>query len=92
MKYGHDIPTRDALLARIDELEAGKARLMRKLKRSLAIQQLWPDAFAAGGVTSRLVSRMGKATQLLVRNGAGEERSFKAEDVPAILLDGLTAE
>lgn len=88
----HELPTKEAILARIDELEAGKARLMRKLKRSIAIQQLWPDAFAQGGVTSRLVSCNGKATQLLIRNAAGEERSFKAADVPALLLDGLGAE
>lgn len=88
----HAIPQREAILARIDELEAGKARLMRKLKRSFAIQQLWPDAFAHGGVTSRLVTCMGKPTQLLIRNALGEERSFKGADVPAILLDGLGAE
>lgn len=88
----HELPPRAAIIARIEELEAGKARLMRKLKRSLAIQQLWPDAFAQGGVTSRLVSCNGKATQLLVRNGVGEERSFKADAVPSILLEGLGAE
>jgi hypothetical protein len=93
MDYGHVTPSRDAVLDRIAELEAGRERLIRKLRRSVAILGLWPEAFAHGPCTSRLrTGDGGRLVCLEIRDGAGKVRTFANREIPACLMGEFTSE
>ena len=81
-------------LDRIKDLRAKQDALLAKLERSLALQSLWPEVFAAGKVTScwigaprsRSISGgIRYALRLRVETAAGETREFAQADVPAAL-------
>lgn len=84
-----------ASLANLKELRALQGKLVAELERSLAIQQLWPDAFAHGRCTSRWIGapldrnrrdgRIRYALRLRISDGAGNAREFPQADVPVIL-------
>ena len=89
MNYGHDIPREERIMARLKELEEGRARLMRKLERSLAIRRLWPKAFEGGNVTTRVTGTVNM--KLTVRNAQVRYiyLTWALEAVPAILREGI---
>jgi hypothetical protein len=80
-------------LAELRALEAKKDKLLAEMERSLAIMQLWPDAFDRGAITSRWVGGPIKrdfrgtiyALRLRVTDGAGTVKEFPQVDVPPIL-------
>jgi len=74
-------------IALLREQMQQQAALLNDLERSLAIEKLWPGAFDHGPVSS-VISEPLMPTRsgiFRVRNGAGEERVFLLNDVPAIL-------
>ena len=68
----------------VERAYANRERLIERLRKSYALELLWPAVFDHGSASSVVVMR-GKSGVLKVRNGAGEERSFPLEDVPDIL-------
>ena len=81
-------------LEHLQQLEARKAELYDELHRSLLIQQLWPEAFDHGTVSSAWMGpreepyrhhinrRHLERWRLRVTNGAGEQREFPLAEVP----------
>lgn len=82
-----------AAIDNLKQLGARRDKLMGELERSLALQALWPEVFAAGSATScRIGSPLGRATTGGIRyalrlrvSGAGEVREFPQAEVPAVL-------
>lgn len=83
---------------RLAELSAKYAKEVARLRRSLALQSIWPGVFAHGTATTTWTARNrlsrpsevranGRYTPeiktLKITNGAGEERVFPAGEVPA---------
>ena len=73
----------DTRLQRIKALQERSRELTAELERSLKIQALWPEAFALGPCTSRVVGpvqpRSKAELRVIVRRPDGEERSFTME-------------
>jgi hypothetical protein len=80
----------------LDELKALNKRrdaLMAELDRSLAIRDIWPEAFTHGACSSSWVGRptgrdihgIRYDLRLAIIDGAGHEREFPQSDVPAVL-------
>ncbi len=65
-----------------ERAHANRERLVERLRKSHALELLWPAVFDHGSASSVVVMSRGV---LKVRNGAGEERSFPLKDVPDIL-------
>jgi len=63
--------------------------LLRQLDESLAIQQLWLQAFDCGKCTSQLVGNLLEPDTLVlrIRRSDGEIRDFSIWDVPKCLRD-----
>lgn len=85
-------------MQRLRELGARKRELMDKLDRSLAIQALWPEAFALGPVTThwRGIVPRGKpdlrTMRLVIRRKAdGAERIIHYRNVPDVLRATLSS-
>lgn len=89
-----------ALMLELSGLHEKQAAILEELPRSLAIQELWPEAFDNGRVRSRWrsinyttqqaakLARLGKqqvASSFTVIDGAGNERVFEPHEVPAVL-------
>ena len=63
-------------------------RVYSELNRSLAIQNLVPDAFKTGGAKSKWVlNGYNEPRKFIVTNSEGVEFEFMPEDVPKILHD-----
>jgi len=88
------------LLDKLAELQKKNSGTVLELKRSLAIQKLWPEAFACGKVSS-VVRREPLSTQqynsyvrrkqpvkgtFTITRSDGEERVFPVSEVPNFLL------
>ena len=73
---------------------------MDQLQRSLAVLEIWPEAFADGSITTRVVmrawwtasgrerfeeDRKKKHPVFFVKTKGGEERGFGFDDLPTIL-------
>jgi hypothetical protein len=75
----------DALDA-ADELAERAAETRRDLRRSLAIKELWPEAFdVRGGVTSQIVGNNNKELTFTIKRKDGKKRAFDLLDVPFCL-------
>ena len=80
-------------LQALKDLGRRRDALVGELERSLAIQSLWPEAFAHGGAVSCWIGSpqgrdrggMRYALRLRVTDGAGTVREFPQSDVPAVL-------
>jgi hypothetical protein len=80
-------------LQHVMELSRKRDALLRELERSIAIQTLWPEAFAHGAARSSWIGRpitrtlfdIRYALRLQVTDGAGTVREFPQDDVPAVL-------
>ena len=83
--------TRDEAVARLAELHTRQGLLLEELNRSLALRDLWPEAFKVGKVSTHVVgnNRHGKKTfRLEITRSDGEVREFNLASVPVILRDG----
>jgi hypothetical protein len=82
-------------LAELRALEAKKAKLMEEMERSLALMQLWPEAFEQGAVKTSWKSKMtGRDRRtgamvydlsLRITDGAGTVKEFPQSEVSAVL-------
>lgn len=74
------------LQTRIEELTRQQTETVAKLRRSLVLQELWPEAFEHGSVRSQVVGnvRRGELTFTVTR-GDGSSRSFELAAVPVLL-------
>ena len=63
-----------------------REKLIARLRKSYALELLWPRVFDHGSASSVIIKR-GSTSILQVRNGAGEVRVFPLEDVPDILKE-----
>lgn len=81
-------------LAELRALEAKKDKLLAEVERSLAIMQLWPDAFKQGAVKSAWVGvapsyfRKQDDRRLRITDGAGTVKEFPKAEVPTVLWPG----
>lgn len=73
-------------LKRARELASQRVALIDELDRSLALQALWPEVFAAGRASSTWLSSYGNEPVLVVTDGNGEQRRFKDSQVPACIM------
>lgn len=86
----------DAALARLTDHRRTAADLQASLERSLAIQQLWPEAFDHGKCTAAWVGKQRVAYKLAENSnralhitcGCGEVQVFEFDKVPKILGGG----
>jgi hypothetical protein len=80
-------------LSELRALEEKKSKLLAEMERSLAILQLWPDAFAHGAINSAWTGLPTKRDfrgtvydlRLRVTDGAGTVKEFPQAEVPPIL-------
>jgi hypothetical protein len=72
-------------LAHLDELRAQVDTLHHDLKRSLAIQSIWPDAFDHGSCTSYVVGNPRNQLTFCLTMANNETREKPLEEVPTIL-------
>jgi hypothetical protein len=72
-------------LAKLEALEAKKADLMQQLKRSLLIQELWPEAFEHGAVTTQAIGNPRNIITWTIVDGNGTDRCFPLSTVPVEL-------
>jgi len=79
----------DAQIAKIEALQDKRDNLMKSLRRSLKIQDLWPEAFKCGKVTSAFEGSVHEPGKLrfIIKRSDGETRSFSFNEVPWILLE-----
>jgi hypothetical protein len=72
-------------LAHLDHLNVQREALHQDLKRSLALQDLWPDAFDHGACTSYVVGNPRNEMTFVLTMGNGETREVPLQDVPVVL-------
>jgi hypothetical protein len=72
-------------LAHLDNLNVQRDALYKDLNRSLAIQELWPDAFEHGACTSYVVGNPRSEMTFVLTLGNKETRKLPLQDVPVIL-------
>lgn len=71
-------------MAQIKKLRAEQIKLTEELEVSLALQELWPDAFNGGRCTTRFEGgRM--FHHMVITNAEGVEKVFQLPEVPTIL-------
>ena len=73
---------------KMDELDAlyeERDQLHHELKRSLALQAIWPDAFTHGRCTTQVTGNPRRELTFTLKLANGERRSKPLEEVPVIL-------
>lgn len=71
----------------LQRLEEKRQELMKKLKESMAIRDLWPEAFKHGTTMSFLTGNLLKGTiKFRITAGDGTHKDFELKDVPTVLL------
>jgi hypothetical protein len=88
-----------AIQAELRRLHTKQADTLEELTRSIAIKELWPEAFDHGGIARlrpnythvRGRRDVPKLIDLTITRGPigenGEERVFAAEDLPPVLVE-----
>ena len=76
----------NARFEKLKKLMDQRHKLIIKFDRSFAIQELWPEAFKTGGVTSWLSGNRSEFYYIIKRKD-GQTKRFKVKDVPAVLLE-----
>ena len=74
----------EAKMEQIEQLERKRKELFHKLRRSMAIRDLWEEAFDGGRCHSRVEGNQ-RQLYFIIRDKSGEERKWKLEDVREIL-------
>lgn len=72
-----------------EQKEAKKKELHIKLKRSLAIQELWKEAFDCGTVSSFFHGNIYEQIYWTIKRSDGQERTFKLEELPPMLKESF---
>lgn len=76
-------------LSTIEQKEQEKKVLYQNLNRSLAIQELWKEAFDNGTVSTFFHGNSYKQIYWTIKRSDGEERTFKLQDLPPVLKDSF---
>lgn len=76
-------------LSTIEQKEQEKKVLLQNLNRSLAIQELWEEAFDCGTVSTFFHGNSYKQIYWTIKRSDGEERTFKLQDLPPVLKDSF---
>lgn len=80
----------ELLLGKLKDAHIKSAELTEELEKSLAIKELWPDAFKHGEVTSTLLGKSGKDNdQFVVISNLKESITCSLKDFPYLLLEHL---
>jgi hypothetical protein len=66
-------------LSTIEQKEQEKKVLLQKLKRSIAIQELWKEAFDGGTVSTFFHGNIYDQMYWTIKRSDGEQRTFKLE-------------
>lgn len=72
-------------LTRLATLNRQRDGLYQDLRRSLALQEIWPDAFEHGRCTSRVTGNPRSELTFVLTLGNGEQREKPLQDIPVIL-------
>lgn len=72
-------------LERLDKANAERASLTHQLRKSLAIQELWPDAFEHGSCVSVVTGNVHVGFTFTLTFDNGDTTTKPLEDVPTIL-------
>lgn len=72
-------------LLKLERLYEERDGLHQELKRSLALQEVWPDAFTHGRCTSQVTGNPRRELTFTLKLANGERRSKPLEEVPVIL-------
>jgi hypothetical protein len=72
------------LTSQLDDWEIKRQSLFSELKASMAIQELWPDAFEHGPASVRIEGSHINGFKLCIRNFV-EEKSFDLSEIPVEL-------
>jgi hypothetical protein len=72
-------------LLKLDRAYEERDALHHELKRSLALQDIWPDAFTHGRCTTQVTGNPRRELTFTLKLANGERRSVPLEDVPVIL-------
>jgi hypothetical protein len=64
------------IIREIDTKEAEKAQLLTELKRSLALERMWPGVFDNGAVKAHWFGNAHNGLKYVVTAGNGEQREF----------------
>ena len=73
------------LYKKLHDLGEERNELMVRLAKSLAIQELWPNAFRNGNPTAQVVGNIRKSLEYTITFPDGTTDSMPLEDVPVIL-------
>ena len=73
------------LLDDLEQLNAKKATLFTQLKRSLMIQEIWPEAFDHGKATTQAVGDPRRTITWTITNGNGDCHEMDLLAVPVEL-------
>jgi len=92
-----------AMQAELRALHTKQADLLEELTRSIAIKELWPEAFETGAVTIRPVAKLipglgnRDVLEAIVitqkgKNGPDASRTFQRDELPPVLLEHFKRE
>jgi hypothetical protein len=73
------------LMGELDKLYEERDALHHQLKRSLALQEIWPDAFVHGRCTTQVTGNPRRELTFTLTLANGERHEKPLEDVPVIL-------
>lgn len=71
-------------LRKVDDLEQvmlEKLDTVKRLRRSLVIKFLWPEAFSCGEVSAQWAGTPGKS-KFVIKRSDGQRREFAPADIP----------
>lgn len=72
-------------LAKIKALMTERDLMVGKLERSLAIAEIWPEAFDHGKANGWIQGSPSQGFKYYVTNGKGETREWELDEVPEVL-------
>lgn len=75
----------DLAIAKLDRLHAERGKLQRELKRSLALERLWPEAFSGDRNPTTQVKGNPRREMTFTMYNGNDTRELPLEEVPVIL-------
>lgn len=72
-------------LTELDQKAAQAEELRQELRRSILLQDLWPDVFEHGSTTSWVSGHASRELRYTIKRGDGSKRTFDLTMVPLAL-------
>jgi hypothetical protein len=79
------VTTKQEAFAKVRALMTKKDELIGRLERSLAIAEIWPEAFDHGAANGYIMGAPATGFKFIVKAGDGEEREWELNEVPDCL-------